>query len=279
MKNKTKIFLIILLFFNALSYQSRSQCSIPNGNFNSWMDLNLTDWLAFSVNQIPGRTGPGFAARLITSQGIPVPAIMSTGFPCNTRSNFLNGFVRSNFQNSPQDTLILQVYFKLQGSQSPAAIGICYLNQTISNWTPFHVAISNVTAGPVDSAYFNILKIGTGSSTVDFDDFSFGNTSTGQTLGNCETITSSKPLSFSPSADIRVFPNPAKTELKIAGLSKEQPLNFEIKNMTGQLVAHGTDYQWNDPEPIIPLHNIRPGMYFLKVKSGSGLWMKKIQIQ
>ncbi len=279
MKNKTKVFLIILLFFNTLSYQSRSQCSIPNGDFNSWMDLNLTDWLAFSVNQIPGRNGPGFAARLSSGSGIPLPSLLSVNFPCTSRSPFLNGFFKSNFQGSNQDTLIFYVFFKLQGSQNPGAFGSCILTQTNSNWTPFHVPINSVASGPVDSVIINAVKTGPGTSTVDFDDFTFSNTATGQTLGNCTVFTSAKNDIKTPASDLMVYPNPANTELKIKGLNPKTPFSVEITNISGQTLALNNPILLDDTELVFSLKKIRPGMYFLTIRNTSGFWKRKIQVQ
>jgi hypothetical protein len=279
MKKFFSLSLVIYLIFILLPFYSKAQCSIPNGDFNTWLDLSPSGWIAFSVSQIQGRSGPGFGIRLAASPGIPVPALLNAAFPCTSRSPFLNGYLKSNFQGSLQDTLIFYVFYKLQGSQNPGAVGTCLLTQTIANWTPFHVPINSVAPGPIDSVIVNIIKIGPGSSTVDFDDFTFSNTASGQTLGNCTVFTSAKNDIKTPTSDLMVYPNPANTELKIKGLNPETPFSVEITNISGQTLALSKPTFLEDTELVYPLKKIRPGMYFLTIRNPSGVWTKKIQVQ
>jgi len=66
---------------------------------------------------------------------------------------------------------------------------------------------------------------------------------------------------FESGYDIRVFPNPTATAFINVAMVTKDVFDFEIKNVTGQLVAKGTV-----SNKKIDISDLKAGVYFLQVE-------------
>jgi len=74
------------------------------------------------------------------------------------------------------------------------------------------------------------------------------------------------------SADIKVYPNPVRDELKIDGDVPFDNLPFTIYNLAGQQIVNG---QWQNGKSI-NVANLPKGIYFVKITTEKGIVTRKI---
>lgn len=258
---KKSLFLFISLIIIAVKSNFLfAQCSIPNGGFQNWATAEEPDnWYGSFLLKIPGRTG-GFAVQLDTFSMFPVPGILGTVFPCAIRSNYLNGYLKADFSQSPNDSVVFIVYQKLVGQQLAGSIGTCVTNTSRANWTPFHIPIQTFTAGAVDSVSISIIRYGSGKATLAFDDFSLSNTALGQPIGNCQIFTGNLP-SMVRNETVKIYPNPVQSEVSIQSANPVQEI--AVFDGLGKLV-----FSLEGPEGDIPVSMLPKGIYVAKIRTG-----------
>lgn len=69
-----------------------------------------------------------------------------------------------------------------------------------------------------------------------------------------------------PSLNLKLYPNPANTNVYVEFASSQQNVTIEVYDMLGKLIA-GFQYNQLDKYAIIPVDNLQSGMYMVKVKS------------
>lgn len=80
-------------------------------------------------------------------------------------------------------------------------------------------------------------------------------------MGLTENISTSVRPEFEPKACLKVFPNPARDEIRIEGQGLYQKV--ELFNMTGQLVREASQFHTSR---TISLEGLDPGAYFIRAK-------------
>lgn len=256
-KSQTLVLALLILVFGIQF--SKAQCPVPNGGFQNWSTEDAPDdWYGSFLLKIPGRTG-GFAVQLDTFSMFPVPGILGTVFPCTTRSNYLNGYLKADFSQSPNDSIVFIIYQKLAGQDVPGAIGTCRTSTSRTNWTPFHIPISSVAAGAVDSVSISIIRFGNGKATIAFDDISLSNTALGQPVGNCQVITGNLPK-IAGRETTRIYPNPVFSELSI---QSDSPVSeISVFDGLGKLVIRE-----EFPRGPISVAGLQKGFYVSRIKT------------
>lgn len=113
------------------------------------------------------------------------------------------------------------------------------------------------TAGAFNGAY-RIITVGSSFVTV------------GTPLLACNTITNVDE--YSNSFDILIHPNPAINKIEIEITLQAIPMNIEVLNIEGQVIKN---INTNERLTTIDVSGFAKGMYFVKVKTGNEVLMKK----
>lgn len=257
-----------LLFILLGTKISQAQCPIPNGGFQNWATEDAPDdWYGSFLLKIPGRTG-GFGVQLDTFSMFPVPAVLGTEFSCNIRSNYLNGYLKADFNGAPNDSVLFMVYQKLAGQEAAGAMGTCVTKTSRANWTPFHIPILSVSPGAVDTLIISIIKFGSGKATIAFDDFSVSNTALGQPMGNCQLFTGNLP-SIVPNETVRIYPNPVQSHFSIQSANPVQVV--AIFDGLGKLVLN-----FENPKGAISVNSLPKGVYVSKISTGGKIVFRRL---
>jgi hypothetical protein len=83
--------------------------------------------------------------------------------------------------------------------------------------------------------------------------------------GNYPCLTVSLPENSNRNNSITLYPNPASSRIFIKGDLRNS--NYEIFNITGQLVRNGTIN-----ETGIDIHSFQPGIYLFKLRNEKGVF-------
>jgi len=138
-----------------------------------------------------------------------------------------------------------------------------------------NVLQSNEASG---NQWFNQNGLIAGANSQNYTVISNGNYYVVTTLNGCNSEPSNL-ISFATGIEdaiddhlIKVYPNPFSNELIIEIQGCTEKTDFEIINMTGQIVFKGNLVE----KTVVPTSNFAPGMYNIRIGNGKNFEFKKI---
>ncbi len=89
-----------------------------------------------------------------------------------------------------------------------------------------------------------------------------------------DNVEVSEPGQFS------LYPNPAEGEVNVVSyLVDEQAVYAELTNAVGQRVLSQTFNTAFNETTAIPLASFKPGIYFLRIKTSTGMWTSRVVVK
>ena len=190
---------------------------------------------------------------------------ISGGIPYTQRPSRLKGW----FKYSPTgaDTALIAIWIKHDTLEIGG--GEIKISNTTSGWTEFTVDINysnNMTPDTINilfssSSQRNNVPMG---SALDIDHIWLEGGSLGYTP------------SFKEHADFQLFPNPAKTYVKIIPELNTRVDYVNIYSSTGALIIHKTEF---DQEITLNTSQLSRGLYFVEIRSNNSSKVEKLIIQ
>jgi hypothetical protein len=283
---KIKLLIVILI---ALAGIIKAQ--IPNGDFQNWVSMTSYDmpvgWdnlntLTSSKNVFTcekGTQGTNSYIRLISDSvpgigvapGIAVCGTLDpltlkpkSGFPCTQRPTALSG--KWQFMAPGDDRGFIAVYFSKWNSATKKreiiGTGVDTLDGMEMAWATFSIPISFSSAAVPDSC---IILMSASSSVPLQYSYLFGD--------DLIFETSSGIIKNDASAkSFELFPNPANDLLKLDLKTLKNIQSIQMINIQGQVVYFNAG---NSISNGIDVSNLSPGIYFVTIKSESGVSTKK----
>lgn len=87
-------------------------------------------------------------------------------------------------------------------------------------------------------------------------------------------------IMVSEPGQFRLYPNPAESEVNVVSyLADEQDVYAELTNAVGQSVLSQTLATAFNESTTISLASLKPGIYFLRIKTSTGLWTSRVVIK
>ena len=269
--------LILLILF---THKSVAQCPIPNAGFENWTDGDLDNWDELEVMEALETHSGNSAAQLLRGPVGIFPSFLFTKFPCSQKSDYLNGYIKANF-NLSDDTLIVTAYYSKAGESGLIAAGSAFTNTNRSSFEPFYLPIADLLFDQVDTVYL-MATFTAGHANVTLDDLTFSDTPIGMPIGS--PVTSNTPYFENGSISeptISIAPNPAKAVAKVAisGLSPDQT-EVTLTDLSGKQIR--SLYKGKgDPSLRLQLDvkGLHSGVYLVRAMNGKGVITKKIVVE
>lgn len=289
-------FLIVLCTF-AGYFQAFAQ--IPNNSFETWTGTDIDAWVNTNkLMALPGNTQSVFKSSDAHSGayacemkgtkvvkkpgGVFVPDYVGSifvgkqilfdsyrGFPYSNKPAQLEFWYK--FQNVGSDTANALIYLTrwntTNGSRDTIAQGIFGTGTSVNSYQKASVTLNYNNANTPDTAIllFSAITINAtqeGSSFI-IDDLAF----TGGNVGINQAQTFDA---------FEVYPNPSIGKIFISSISHAKSLQVNFFDLQGKsLLCKTTEYE-NTLE--IDLGNLPAGMYLLQIKSGEGVFYRKIEL-
>jgi hypothetical protein len=77
-----------------------------------------------------------------------------------------------------------------------------------------------------------------------------------------------------------LYPNPADDEVNVISyLVDEQAVYAELTNAVGQRVLSESFRTEFNETTTIPLASLKPGIYFLRIKTSTGMWTSRLVVK
>jgi photosystem II stability/assembly factor-like uncharacterized protein len=137
--------------------------------------------------------------------------------------------------------------------------GIYYIDDMFSEWQPFNTNLPNVIV--------NELEINQANGKIYAGTYGRGlwaSTKYGYVVGIEDQLSSQS---------VRVYPNPAKSVLHIA-YSGQLKVNLQVFDLQGKLLISQPQI-WLDQNLTIPVGQLSPGVYFMRLTSAKGVMTQK----
>ncbi len=222
---------------------------VPSPSANAGNDTTICQNSSITLNASGGNS---YTWDNNVSQGVPFTPNSTLTYTVTVSNGFCTATddITINVSAPPAAPVIYQVGNDLN---STANIG----NQWYDSNGIILGAISQVYTPTVSSQYFVILTD------------NFGCTSD---TSNIISIVLTSIADYSNNLSIRIYPNPVANELIIENEGNNLNLNFEISNMTGQVLYKGRLVE----KTTVNTSNLAPGAYFIKLENGNHVEFKKI---
>ena len=222
---------------------------VPSPSANAGNDTTICQNSSITLNAAGGNS---YTWNNNVSQGVPFTPNSTLTYTVTVSNGFCTATddITVNVSAPPAAPVIYQVGNELN---STANIG----NQWYDSNGIILGAISQVYTPTVSSQYFVILTDNSGCTSD---------------TSNIISIVITSIADYSNNLSIRIYPNPVTNELIIENEGNNLNLNFEISNMTGQVLYKGRLVE----KTIVNTSNLAPGAYLIKLENGNNVEFKKI---
>jgi len=222
---------------------------VPSPSANAGNDTTICQNSSITLNAAGGNS---YTWNNNVSQGVPFTPNSTLTYTVTVSNGFCTATddITVNVSAPPAAPVIYQVGNELN---STANIG----NQWYDSNGIILGAISQVYTPTVSSQYFVILTDNSGCTSD---------------TSNIISIVITSIADYSNNLSIRIYPNPVTNELIIENEGNNSNLNFEISNMTGQVLYKGRLVE----KTIVNTNNLAPGAYLIKLENGNHVEFKKI---
>ena len=222
---------------------------VPSPSANAGNDTTICQNSSITLNAAGGNS---YTWNNNVSQGVPFTPNSTLTYTVTVSNGFCTATddITVNVSAPPAAPVIYQVGNDLN---STANIG----NQWYDSNGIILGAISQVYTPTVSSQYFVILTDNSGCTSD---------------TSNIISIVITSIADYSNNLSVRIYPNPVANELIIENEGNNSNLNFEISNMTGQVLYKGRLVE----KTIVNTNNLAPGAYLIKLENGNHVEFKKI---
>jgi hypothetical protein len=216
----------------------RGEYALAIHNFTSWED-----------------NGEGFCATGSTSDQAWRPA-----FALDQKYKYLQGYYK--LEQGDNDTA--EIAFNIFGAQNYVGEGRFRTSTPTNTWTYFSIPVNYYSEISPDSATMRLVSSinttnNSQNTTLFIDDLSF-------VMETDNRVSISLPLTI----PFRVFPNPFKDNLTIAGNS----IKYNLTNLMGTVMCSSLDFH---PKHIIETSTLAAGVYILTIiDNNQKQWQQKI---
>ncbi|MCB0823082.1 MAG: T9SS type A sorting domain-containing protein [Bacteroidales bacterium] len=255
-----------------------AQDTIPNGGFEYWSGLNTpTFWEStnqflppgiFTIKKVDSEIDTGFAMQLQTllldATIIPGVATLgdldigsaSGGVSFTGRPSSLSAYVK---HPSYGDEVAMFIEFFKAGET--IGYGIWSSTDSIGEYTSINVPITFMSAADPDTLNITVMSDPwSPESTLTLDNLVFNFPMT--------------EVSLRQEKDLKIYPNPCKDVLRIAGLP-QKVTSIQIVDMSGSTISSFESQNTSFAQDI-NIADIKPGIYFIIINSEGFIQSEKI---
>lgn len=277
---------------------------IPNGNFEDWNYLTVTnpiawntrnDILSTSVFRTTDAQHGQYAVLLRNKVDSAIVAAMNTAgnsnnndwrpaFSISERFSELHGYYKY-FPDGNYDTAVISIQVYKNGNNIGGGQLTC--TDSIAEYTPFKVKINYFdpinTSNIPDSATISFRTViydqnghynNYGNSKLFIDNLSFDNLSTDDSL----TVTGVKNNIFSIKS-IKIYPNPAKDYIALELPQDDKIVNINILDINGKSVQLPSIENRYGGVVMLNTNDMPTGIYIVQIQTNNQTYMNKFIIE
>ena len=246
-----------------------SEKSSLNTSYNMWKTSGANfEWMGVTdaPNTIISMTNTGIAYAWPVSMGYNNSDVFSGPLTSGTNTGIFNGTVTTNTSGTGTVTIPGGFAFSncLQVVQTLTFVQATGASTTTNYQTEYYYFHSTQKFPILDITYSSNI---TGTMTSNSFDVRLNNA----VLAKTENL-------MNPKNSFDIYPNPADTYMEIKTNLKE-PFSFEITDISGRLIVSESNCDNNLNVLRINTFEFLPGLYFLSIKSSTGLMIKKFIIE